>query len=161
MLLRWQSSSWCNPGSYRYIGRIGYPVRPFFLIYPKNRQKTLDKSRRLRYYIKVPRNIFAAIAQPVERILGKDEVASSNLASSSSKKSSCFCNCFFCNYIRLRRVILLRSDICFASDIRLAPSFGGEYNITTLQTAYHYKLCSYKNRICTKMNSIQSDGVHF
>ena len=26
---------------------------------------------------------FAAIAQPVERILGKDEVASSNLASSS------------------------------------------------------------------------------
>ena len=28
----------------------------------------------------------AAIAQPVERILGKDEVASSNLASSSKKK---------------------------------------------------------------------------
>ena len=28
----------------------------------------------------------AAIAQPVERILGKDEVASSNLASSSIKK---------------------------------------------------------------------------
>ena len=28
---------------------------------------------------------FAAIAQPVERILGKDEVASSNLASSSRK----------------------------------------------------------------------------
>ena len=28
----------------------------------------------------------AAIAQPVERILGKDEVASSNLASSSTKK---------------------------------------------------------------------------
>ena len=28
-------------------------------------------------------SIFAAIAQPVERILGKDEVASSNLASSS------------------------------------------------------------------------------
>ena len=27
----------------------------------------------------------AAIAQPVERILGKDEVASSNLASSSKK----------------------------------------------------------------------------
>ena len=27
--------------------------------------------------------IYAAIAQPVERILGKDEVASSNLASSS------------------------------------------------------------------------------
>ena len=29
---------------------------------------------------------FAAIAQPVERILGKDEVASSNLASSSKNK---------------------------------------------------------------------------
>ena len=29
---------------------------------------------------------YAAIAQPVERILGKDEVASSNLASSSKKK---------------------------------------------------------------------------
>ena len=29
--------------------------------------------------------MFAAIAQPVERILGKDEVASSNLASSSKK----------------------------------------------------------------------------
>ena len=28
----------------------------------------------------------AAIAQPVERILGKDEVASSNLASSSKKE---------------------------------------------------------------------------
>ena len=30
---------------------------------------------------------YAAIAQQVERILGKDEVASSNLASSSSKKA--------------------------------------------------------------------------
>ena len=29
--------------------------------------------------------IYAAIAQPVERILGKDEVASSNLASSSKE----------------------------------------------------------------------------
>ena len=34
---------------------------------------------------KLSRN--AAIAQPVERILGKDEVASSNLASSSTNKS--------------------------------------------------------------------------
>ena len=34
---------------------------------------------------KLSRN--AAIAQPVERILGKDEVASSNLASSSKKCS--------------------------------------------------------------------------
>ena len=32
---------------------------------------------------KLSRKQFAAIAQPVERILGKDEVASSNLASSS------------------------------------------------------------------------------
>ena len=31
-------------------------------------------------------NEFAAIAQSVERILGKDEVASSNLASSSKEK---------------------------------------------------------------------------
>ena len=36
------------------------------------------------YNTKAVRN--AAIAQPVERILGKDEVASSNLASSSKKK---------------------------------------------------------------------------
>ena len=37
------------------------------------------------YYIRVVRRnlLYAAIAQPVERILGKDEVASSNLASSS------------------------------------------------------------------------------
>ena len=33
---------------------------------------------------------FAAIAQPVERILGKDEVASSNLASSSIKRPKPF-----------------------------------------------------------------------
>ena len=33
---------------------------------------------------------YAAIAQQVERILGKDEVASSNLASSSKTKSSSF-----------------------------------------------------------------------
>ena len=32
----------------------------------------------------------AAIAQPVERILGKDEVASSNLASSSKKRPKPF-----------------------------------------------------------------------
>ena len=34
-------------------------------------------------------NINAAIAQPVERILGKDEVASSNLASSSKPSEIC------------------------------------------------------------------------
>ena len=44
-------------------------------------------------------HVFAAIAQPVERILGKDEVASSNLASSSkkypkSKDFGLFC-CYF------------------------------------------------------------------
>ena len=45
--------------------------------------------------------IFAAIAQSVERILGKDEVASSNLASSSKKKpetpTSFRLSSFLCN----------------------------------------------------------------
>ena len=40
----------------------------------------------LRYIIAKLSDTNAAIAQPVERILGKDEVASSNLASSSRKK---------------------------------------------------------------------------
>ena len=43
----------------------------------------LDNSLPVLYNTKAVRN--AAIAQPVERILGKDEVASSNLASSSKK----------------------------------------------------------------------------
>ena len=43
----------------------------------------LDNSPMLLYNNEAVRN--AAIAQPVERILGKDEVASSNLASSSKK----------------------------------------------------------------------------
>ena len=45
----------------------------------------LDKYEPSRYNIQAVRTQFtyAAIAQPVERILGKDEVASSNLASSS------------------------------------------------------------------------------
>ena len=43
----------------------------------------LDKMRVDEYNEEAVRN--AAIAQQVERILGKDEVASSNLASSSSK----------------------------------------------------------------------------
>ncbi len=38
------------------------------------------------YYIMAKLSRNAAIAQPVERILGKDEVASSNLASSSKKE---------------------------------------------------------------------------
>ena len=47
-------------------------------------RKRLDNSSRMIYNSEaVKRN--AAIAQPVERILGKDEVASSNLASSSKK----------------------------------------------------------------------------
>ena len=37
----------------------------------------------------------AAIAQPVERILGKDEVASSNLASSSKKDTTQLGGVFF------------------------------------------------------------------
>ena len=38
---------------------------------------------------------YAAIAQPVERILGKDEVASSNLASSSKKTDAARVSVFF------------------------------------------------------------------
>ena len=41
----------------------------------------------LRYIIAKLSDTNAAIAQPVERILGKDEVASSNLASSSKKET--------------------------------------------------------------------------
>ena len=45
---------------------------------------TLDKWKETYYNTQAVKN--AAIAQPVERILGKDEVASSNLASSSKKE---------------------------------------------------------------------------
>ena len=46
------------------------------------------------------------------------------------EKSTSVNRCAFFSYIRLRRVILLRSDIRLTpSDIRFA-SFGGEYNIT-------------------------------
>ena len=48
-------------------------------------QKPLDNSCFSVYNGKAVRQ-HAAIAQPVERILGKDEVASSNLASSSIKE---------------------------------------------------------------------------
>ena len=41
------------------------------------------------------RTLYAAIAQPVERILGKDEVASSNLASSSKNPDSYLESGFF------------------------------------------------------------------
>ena len=43
----------------------------------------LDNCGVLRYNGNAVRKKYAAIAQSVERILGKDEVASSNLASSS------------------------------------------------------------------------------
>ena len=46
-------------------------------------KKMLDKTADPLYNPKAVKN--AAIAQSVERILGKDEVASSNLASSSKK----------------------------------------------------------------------------
>ena len=61
-------------------------------------KKVLDKWDGFMYNTKAVQN--AAIAQPVERILGKDEVASSNLASSSKKcpKSIDF-GLFCCNYI--------------------------------------------------------------
>ena len=48
-------------------------------------KKMLDKTADPLYNLKAVKN--AAIAQSVERILGKDEVASSNLASSSISKA--------------------------------------------------------------------------
>ena len=48
-------------------------------------KKMLDKTANPLYNLKAVKN--AAIAQSVERILGKDEVASSNLASSSIRKA--------------------------------------------------------------------------
>ena len=67
------------------------PIRQLHSIFQKNPfdystifKKTLDNLFPLGYNSKaVSKN--AAIAQSVERILGKDEVASSNLASSSTK----------------------------------------------------------------------------
>ena len=62
--------------------RLGWPISKKY----KFPEKSVDKSASPLYNIKAVReqpNTFAAIAQPVERILGKDEVASSNLASSS------------------------------------------------------------------------------
>ncbi len=49
-------------------------------------QKTLDNRKPLRYNA-IAVCEYAAIAQSVERILGKDEVASSNLASSSKNNA--------------------------------------------------------------------------
>ena len=50
----------------------------------KKSQINVDKVMPVVYNTQAVKN--AAIAQPVERILGKDEVASSNLASSSKKE---------------------------------------------------------------------------
>ena len=97
MLLRWQSSSWCKSGEKEEktpaVERGG---RRFFRQANSRifRKKSLTIHRL--YYIigklsgRDGRRIeYAAIAQSVERILGKDEVASSNLAS-SSKTSEIF-----------------------------------------------------------------------
>ena len=67
----------------------------------------------------------------------------------SQKKALAIASAFF-SYIRLRRVLLLRSDIRLTpSDIRFA-SFGGEYNITAtvgsnITFAYEFEL-SQKSR---------------
>ena len=50
----------------------------------EKKKKVLTNADHCSIISKLSRN--AAIAQPVERILGKDEVASSNLASSSIKR---------------------------------------------------------------------------
>ena len=58
----------------------------------------------------------AAIAQSVERILGKDEVASSNLASSSRKKDFTKVKSFFQRNKSLAGFVKLPSAVkyCFA-----------------------------------------------
>ena len=61
----------------------GQPVRIWLAAAAKKDEKSLDKTADPLYNLKAVKN--AAIAQSVERILGKDEVASSNLASSSKK----------------------------------------------------------------------------
>ena len=53
----------------------------------------LDKTADPLYNLKAVKN--AAIAQSVERILGKDEVASSNLASSSKNRQASTEDCRF------------------------------------------------------------------
>ncbi len=55
--------------------------------FPQNCKKALDKNARILYNAKAAweKALYAAIAQLVERILGKDEVGSPNLPSSSIK----------------------------------------------------------------------------
>ena len=81
-------------------------------------------------YYKWVANKCAAMAQEVERILGKDEVTSSTLVSSSRKNSCSKEQEFFQLYSPFGE--LYCSAVIFGlrpSDIRFA-SFGGEYNIT-------------------------------
>ena len=68
-----------------FIPHQGMKMQTNLASITKKQQIMLDKSMRPLYNTQAVEN--AAIAQPVERILGKDEVASSNLASSSIKKS--------------------------------------------------------------------------
>ena len=53
----------------------------------------------------------AAIAQSVERILGKDEVASSNLASSSKLRSHLISEFFFTFFIPVEEILSLHGGI--------------------------------------------------
>ena len=78
------------------------------------------------FFIIVKLNEYAAIAQSVERILGKDEVASSNLASSSMV------------LVRFHGFLLCRSrDFCYIAQILyyfLLGAHGLEYD--------HVRLCT-------------------
>ena len=57
----------------------------------------------------------AAIAQPVERILGKDEVASSNLASSSKSTRNQMVSGTFLHFIGICNITVLLSgrELCW------------------------------------------------
>ena len=86
-----------------FFGKVRCCRAPGFFAPPKTNQfskksifqkKTLDIFRSPLYNSKAV-STNAAIAQPVERILGKDEVASSNLASSSKKRTKTKWSWFF------------------------------------------------------------------
>ncbi len=69
----------------------------------------LDIFSSVRYNSEAVCDTNAAIAQPVERILGKDEVASSNLASSSKPlKTLCFQGFFLFLYKNQTTSFLLK-----------------------------------------------------
>ena len=61
------------------------------------------------------RTLYAAIAQPVERILGKDEVASSNLASSSKDTPKLW----------LRSFLFMENQLATSSHARRADEMRG------------------------------------